>query len=86
MRHFAQTFIPSEAFTHTILYAEPGLRLSGDTLRFTSWQSGAARPDVLRLADFERIVSSNTFFARKFDEAEDADVLDALDAHVASMS
>jgi hypothetical protein len=35
MRHYRRTALPTESFPHTVLHAEPGLRLSGDTRRFT---------------------------------------------------
>ena len=66
-----------------MLHATPGLRLSGDTRRYSAWTAGAARPAILRLADLDRIVASGADFARKFDVTVDAAVLDALDAAAA---
>ena len=76
LAHFGRTVIPTEAYPHSVLYAEPGLRLSGDTRRFSSWAPGAAHPDTLTLADLDRVVASGADFARKFDDPR---VLDALD-------
>ena len=79
LRHYRRTIVPTESFAHTVLHSTPGLRLSGDARRFTSWTPGAAHPDVLRLADLERVLGSGADFARKFDMTIDSAVLDALD-------
>jgi len=83
VRHYRRTVLPTESFPQTVLHATPGLRLSTATRRFTSWAAdGAPHPEVLRLADLERILGSGADFARKFDETVDAGVLDELDAVV----
>lgn len=79
LRHYDRTLVPTESFVATVLAATPGLRLSGDTRRFTAWTPGAARPGVLRLADVERARASGADFARKLDEGVDPAALDALD-------
>ena len=82
VRHYTRAIVPSESFAQTILHATPGLRLSADTRRYTSWRREAHRPDVLGLADLDRILGSGADFARKFDVTHDAAVLDELDAVV----
>jgi hypothetical protein len=77
--HFRRTVLPTEALPHTVLHAEPGLRLSGDVRRHTRWAPGTAHPAVLGLADLDAVLTSGTDFARKFDQRADGAVLDALD-------
>ena len=77
--HFRRTILPTEALPHSVLYADPALRLSGDTRRFTRWDTGAAHPHVLGLDDLEPMLASGLDFARKFDATVDARVLDELD-------
>jgi Core-2/I-Branching enzyme len=84
VRHYRRTVLPTESFPQTVLHAAPGLRLSTATRRFTSWALGSPHPDVLRLADLERIVTSGADFARKFDAGVDRAVMDELDALVAA--
>jgi len=84
VRHYRRTVLPTESFPQTVLHATPGLRLSTATRRFTSWAHGSLHPDVLRLADLERIVTSGADFARKFDAGVDGAVMDELDALVAA--
>ena len=79
VRHYRRTLLPTESFAHTVLHATPGLRLRGEARRFTSWTPGSAHPDVLRLADLERMLASGADFARKFDMTIDSAVLDELD-------
>ena len=83
MRHYRRTILPTESFRHTVLHAEPGLRLSNDTRRFTSWPTRSAHPAVLRVADLDRILGSGADFARKFDLTIDSTVMNELDRVVA---
>ncbi len=82
LEHFLRTLIPTEAFVHTVLANEPGLELSGDSRRFTLWDSGAPRPRVLTVEDLPGLLVAPFDFARKFDETVDRAVLDALDRQV----
>jgi core-2/I-Branching enzyme len=79
VRHYRSTVLPTESFPQTVLYAEPGLRLSGDFRRFTSWSHGDLHPRVLRVADLDEILASGADFARKFDMTVDSRVMDELD-------
>ena len=83
MRHYRRTIVPTESFPHTVLHAEPALRLSSDTRRFTLWPSRSAHPALLRVGDLDRILSSGADFARKFDLTIDPIVMDELDHVVA---
>jgi hypothetical protein len=82
VRHFRRTVLPTEAFPHTVLHAEPGLRLSGDVRRFTAWAPGSPHPRVLGTRDLEAMLASGADVARKFDVRVDARVLDHLDARL----
>lgn len=76
IRHYRRTVSPTESLPHTVLYADPTLRLSGDTRRFSRWEPGALHPAVLGMDDLDAVLASGADFARKF---EDPRVLDALD-------
>lgn len=76
IRHYRRALMPTESFPHTVLYADPSLRLSGDTRRYTAWAPGSLHPAVLGMADLDAVLASGADFARKFD---DGAVLDALD-------
>ena len=79
VRHYRRTLSPTESLPHTVLAADPTMRLSGDTRRFTAWASGAPNPSVLGIGDLDALRASGNDFARKFDPDVDARVLDALD-------
>jgi hypothetical protein len=76
VRYYRRTPVPTESLPHTLLYAS-GLRLSGDTRRFSRWTAGDPHPAVLGMEDLDAILGSRADFARKF--APGAPVLDALD-------
>jgi hypothetical protein len=78
--HFRRSLHPTEAFPHTVLHADGGLRLSGDVRRYTAWDPGSPHPRVLRVGDVEAVLASGTDFARKFDQTVDGAALDAIDA------
>jgi hypothetical protein len=51
-------------------------------MRFIDWSLGGHHPKTLGMEDVPRILESGAHFARKFDMAQDPDVLDAIDAAV----
>jgi hypothetical protein len=79
MRHYRHTVVPSESFFATVLMNDPALRVSLGDRRLTSFAPGSPHPDVLRVADLDRLRDSGAHFARKFDAEVDAAVLDRLD-------
>jgi hypothetical protein len=84
LAHYRRTVLPTESFPHTVLWAEPGMRFSGDSRRLVRFAPGSANPATLTTGDFDAIVASGTDFARKFDATVDAEVLDRLDSHLRS--
>lgn len=50
-----------------------------NNLRYIDWSAGGSSPKVLTQADLPALLASPRLFARKFDAARDAAVLDALD-------
>jgi hypothetical protein len=79
MRRYRRSFAASESLVATALVHEPGLAVSGAPHRFIDFPAGAPNPRTLTSADLPALESSGAHFARKFDPAVDAAVLDALD-------
>jgi len=77
VRWFEPRQSPEEAFVHTVVCNEPGLRVDHRHFRYIDWTSNAPHPRLLGLADLPRIAASGAHFARKF--APDDPALDALD-------
>jgi hypothetical protein len=46
--------------------------------RYIDWESGPEFPRTLRMEDYDRIAASGDFFARKFDPAIDAEIIEKM--------
>ena len=86
LKHYQRTLIPEESLFLTILLNNPAFKILNDDLHYISWSPLAAHPDVLITEDFDRIVASKQFFARKFDINADSRILDMLDEHIHKLS
>jgi hypothetical protein len=74
------TFCSDEFMIHTILMNSPLKdQIINDNCRFMDWSQGLPNPKTLTLADVEKLTHSDKLFARKFDTAQDAEVLDVID-------
>lgn len=77
---FKKFFIPDESFFPTL--AANG-KLSSDIVwenkRFIKWAPDARHPELLNLNNLAEIVSSQAFFARKFDESINIKMIDELE-------
>lgn len=76
---FKDSFCCDEIFFHTILFNSP-LKDSiiRNDFRYTDWTSGPEYPRVLRSSDFDKIIESDTFFARKFDIKIDEEIINNI--------
>jgi len=84
--HFARTMASDEAVVQTFLVNSGRFRFDRDNLRFIDFtDSTTGSPLVLKTADFERLMTSGKFFARKFDMDTDARILDLLDERIAEL-
>lgn len=54
------------------------------TMRYVDWTGGGASPRTLTSADFDMLMESGLLFARKFDEAVDADIIRRIAARILS--
>lgn len=59
-------------------------RIVNDNLRYIDFPDGMANPKILRLADLDKMLSSQMLFARKFDIGIDIDILAAIDEHTSN--
>jgi len=85
--YFRNTSIPDEAFPQTVLLNNPDLSFSSDSLYYINWQGARlGRPRNLTVHDYDAIVARNTFFARKFEPAEDSRILDLLDERICGVA
>ena len=56
------------------------------TMRYVDWSGGGASPRMLTSADYDMLMESGMLFARKFDEAVDADVIRKISEAVSTKS
>jgi hypothetical protein len=78
--YFRRVRIPDEALIDTILLNDRSLNVLPDHLRYIRFPKGGGRhPEVLTTRDLEPMLASGRHFARKFEPAIDAVVLDLLD-------
>ncbi len=54
-------------------------RVINDNLRHIDWSSGGAHPKIFAKNDLNALVSTNKYFARKFDVNVDKEILDLID-------
>lgn len=77
IKHFKNTHAPDETFIATMLYNSnefnERVRPSKRNIKFKD-----GKPTVLKLKDFDRLIQSGDFFARKFDENIDKDIIDKI--------
>lgn len=52
------------------------------TMRYVDWTGGGASPRTLTRADYDMLLQSGMLFARKFDDAVDAEIIQKLSEHV----
>jgi hypothetical protein len=71
-------------FQNALMHGPAPLRESivSKTFRTLPW-NGGSHPKIYTLADLDTLLASDAWYARKFDPAVDARVLDALDEHLA---
>jgi len=79
MRRYRHGFVASESLFATALMNDPEISVGNGPHRYFDFPPGSPNPRTLTSADLDAITASGAHFARKFDPAVDADVLDALD-------
>jgi len=79
-RLFSTVHCSDEHFFHIILLNSPfRSEIVNDNLRYIVWDRFGAAPEILRVENFNEIVNSGKFFARKFDITVDSEILDLID-------
>lgn len=77
IKHFKNTHSPDETFLATMLdnsnEFNEKVRPSKRNIQFKD-----GKPTVLKLKDFDRLIQSGDFFARKFDENIDKEIIDKI--------
>ena len=81
--HYAHCICADESLVQTVLVNAGRFQLAEHHLRFVDFsQSRDGSPRTLTLADYETLADDRYQFARKFDPAVDAAILDKLDQRI----
>ena len=76
------THCPDEFFFQTILMNSPiKERIVHNNYWYLDWFNHTNNPKTLKLGDFDKIIHSNKFFARKFDHQVCSAVMDKIDQY-----
>ena len=85
-RQYERSFIPDESFIQTAVLNGPARICRDEHQRFLRWGvPGSRHPDVLTIRDYDAIVASGRWFARKLNPQVCSQLPDALDAHRRSL-
>jgi hypothetical protein len=80
--YYRRTVHPDESATATLVYDAPELSIEPHGIHHVRWtHSSKGHPDVFVVADLPELLAAPEYeyFARKFDIAMDAEILDELD-------
>jgi Core-2/I-Branching enzyme len=87
VEYYRRTMHPGESAIATLVCNAPGLRREPHDIHHVRWtQVRTAHPDTFVAADLPELLTApeHEYFARKFDTAEDAGILDELDRMLAA--
>jgi len=81
--YYRRTMNADESMLATLVFNSPELRVANRETTYTRWSNLlSAHPDIFRSVDLAELAAAEPFFARKFDIAVDADILDELDEFI----
>lgn len=79
LRFFKTVWCPDELVFSSLVMASPFKeRIFEHNLRLIDWSEGNANPKTFQINDFESIVKSEKYIARKFDESVDSTIVPKL--------
>ena len=85
MNYMRHTHCAEEVLFHTILLnVEPRFPVIPDSKRYSKWEGDARSPKVLDESDFEEVMASGCFFARKFELGVSKGLMNKIKTHVSN--
>jgi hypothetical protein len=80
VEYYRRTIIPDESATVTLICNAPELHVEACDIHYTRWsRPRTGHPDIFTITDLAELKRVPQYFARKFDIARDASILDRLD-------
>lgn len=83
VKFFKNTFIPDEGFFQTVIMNSPHRETVVNDFKRTVTMQDAGGVKIFRTADFDYLMSSDNFFARKFDADVDNQIIERLERELA---
>lgn len=84
VRFYKYSLIPDEMYFHTItMHSKFASDVQNDFLREVEWGGGdGTHPIIWTKNDFERLSSTKNFWARKFEDDVDSEIMDLIDSKI----
>lgn len=84
VEYYRRTVCPNESFIQTILINSGLFNFCNDCKRYLDFDGAddSSRPRTLNVKDYPILIQNDIHFARKFESAQDSDILDLLDARI----
>lgn len=76
------TWSPDEFIWNTLVMNSPFREKISHYLRYIDWSEGKVNPKVFKTTDYNALINSGNFIARKFDETVDKKILDKLEVYL----
>lgn len=86
--YYRRTVCPNESFIQTVLMNSGLFKFCNDCKRYLDFSIGddSSRPRTLSAKDYPVLIQDNVHFARKFEPAQDTQILEMLDARILQSS
>ncbi|HZY81975.1 MAG TPA: beta-1,6-N-acetylglucosaminyltransferase [Cyclobacteriaceae bacterium] len=79
LRFLRTVWCPDElVFSSLVMHSPFRNAIAPGNLRLIDWSEGKANPKVFRIGDFERVIKSDCYLARKFDADIDSEIIAKL--------
>ncbi|MBL7877425.1 MAG: hypothetical protein JNL53_17300 [Cyclobacteriaceae bacterium] len=79
LKFLETVWCPDELVFSSLIMGSPFKEnLANNNLRYIDWSEGRANPKTLRMEDFEKVINSGNFLARKFDSSVDQEIIDKV--------
>lgn len=87
IRFFRRAHCSDEFFFQSIILNSPfAPSVIPQNFRYVDWSDNRPNPRTLTEKDYDRLIHSGCWFARKFDMEQDSRILDLIDGHLARLS
>ena len=76
--YYSHCLVPDESIIQTLYMNSSYKDCHSDKLTYVDWTNQLNHPNTFTINDFSKLINSNFFMARKFDENIDNDIIEKL--------